>query len=643
MATWPTMAVEIEFTAGTWTDVTTRVWDIDAMRGKQYELGQLSSGTLKLMMDNRDGALDPQNASSTYYPNVVLNKRIRVRATWSATTKTLFTGFIERWPSTWQENGNFQQTPLEAVDIMGVMSHTQMTTVYGQYLKTLKPYRWWPLNDLDETTGSPTYHCAVTGLPTHTYTYGGQTRVGSTPSSALGDEDLSVPYFDPPRAGAPNGSTPVENFSIIRLTNGSNAELQSGTTMAFLMTFQVPANVLLYGSGIMLALNDTTSNKSLQFIAGEQLDPFLHIYMNDNAGHVLDTKTPFRIDDGFVHTLYWEINSSGTTWKYQFDNWPTQTFTGVTYSFGSNWLTLDLGALWPVNNGYHGYCYQGMVSNVAVFNTALTNAQINKAYFLSRDGLQTQTSDQRLASLMENIGKASLAATPLDTGYAVMGPAKFNTQTANQVLNNILTDEDGTIWVDGDGQVQFASRHYRDHPTAAFNIGTGSGTIYPATGVKFDYDNTYLLNDVTVNRDGGAPMRAVNQTSVDAIGQYASSISSGVLDDNQCLAQAQFLVSTYGAPQTRVEQVVVNCAGNPAAFALLVGADINTCVRVQHNPLAGRQVTGLFWIESIGYKITSSSFDVVLQLSPDTSQKWFKLGDATYGVLGATAADLIGF
>jgi hypothetical protein len=124
----------------------------------------------------------------------------------------------------------------------------------------------------------------------------------------------------------------------------------------------------------------------LQFIAGEQLDPFLHIYMNDNAGHVLDTKTPFRIDDGFVHTLYWEINSSGTTWKYQFDNWPTQTFTGTTYSFGSNWLTLDLGALWPVNNGYHGYCYQGMVSNVAVFNAALTNAQINKAYFLSRDG-----------------------------------------------------------------------------------------------------------------------------------------------------------------------------------------------------------------------------------------------------------------
>src|SRR6476659_7270269 len=99
MTNWPTMAVEIEFTAGTWTDVTTRVWDIDAVRGKQYELGQLSSGTLKLMMDNRDGALDPQNASSTYYPNVVLNKRVRVRATYSAVTKTLFTGFIERWPS----------------------------------------------------------------------------------------------------------------------------------------------------------------------------------------------------------------------------------------------------------------------------------------------------------------------------------------------------------------------------------------------------------------------------------------------------------------------------------------------------------------------------------------------------------------
>lgn len=63
-----------------WSDITARTtfaWSTS--RGRQYELDTNPAGQWNASLDNRDGALDPSNTSSPYYPNVVPYRPCRVR------------------------------------------------------------------------------------------------------------------------------------------------------------------------------------------------------------------------------------------------------------------------------------------------------------------------------------------------------------------------------------------------------------------------------------------------------------------------------------------------------------------------------------------------------------------------------------
>lgn len=92
---WPAIQIAIEYTAGTWTDVTASVLG-DA--GSTLERGtsrvsgpipDVQPGSLTLSFRNGNRGFDP-----TTQANLRTGKRIRVQAVWSATTHSLFVGFI---------------------------------------------------------------------------------------------------------------------------------------------------------------------------------------------------------------------------------------------------------------------------------------------------------------------------------------------------------------------------------------------------------------------------------------------------------------------------------------------------------------------------------------------------------------------
>lgn len=63
-----------------WTNFTNRVlgpWSTS--HGADYLLGRTTAGTWKPVLDNRDGGLDPFNASGPYYPNLAPYKQVRIR------------------------------------------------------------------------------------------------------------------------------------------------------------------------------------------------------------------------------------------------------------------------------------------------------------------------------------------------------------------------------------------------------------------------------------------------------------------------------------------------------------------------------------------------------------------------------------
>ena len=82
--------VEVEFTAGVWTDIATHVVgdSIEIRVGRESAASDSQPGTLSLTLDNADGQWTPDNPTSTRYPNWVEGKRIRVRVTKGVTSMT---------------------------------------------------------------------------------------------------------------------------------------------------------------------------------------------------------------------------------------------------------------------------------------------------------------------------------------------------------------------------------------------------------------------------------------------------------------------------------------------------------------------------------------------------------------------------
>lgn len=114
---WPTYTFEIEFSSGSWTNVTADVRSRDGVtinRGSSRLAGpipQAQAGTLKLALNNRTRAYDPV-AVSTVRPR----KRIRVKATWASVTYPLFFGYIDSWEPGYSLDGNDSITRVVASD-----------------------------------------------------------------------------------------------------------------------------------------------------------------------------------------------------------------------------------------------------------------------------------------------------------------------------------------------------------------------------------------------------------------------------------------------------------------------------------------------------------------------------------------------
>ena len=76
--------VEIEFTSGTWTDVTSYLAYEQGMAGtfgRASEFDDVSQGTWSCTLRNDDGRFTPNNPVSPYFPGVVENVRLRVTVT----------------------------------------------------------------------------------------------------------------------------------------------------------------------------------------------------------------------------------------------------------------------------------------------------------------------------------------------------------------------------------------------------------------------------------------------------------------------------------------------------------------------------------------------------------------------------------
>jgi hypothetical protein len=157
---WPTVTIEIGFATAnpltahattTWSDVTGDVTAFTIKRGRQDALGRIEAGTATVTLDNTDRKYDNQYIGSPYYPNVKPMRKIRIRASYSAVTYYLFTGYIEAWPMDYG-GGLDAESTIRCVDAFKFFAQKKLNGAYtneftGDSINTWLTSISWPAAD----------------------------------------------------------------------------------------------------------------------------------------------------------------------------------------------------------------------------------------------------------------------------------------------------------------------------------------------------------------------------------------------------------------------------------------------------------------------------------------------------------------
>lgn len=158
----PTLTVRIAFASTpyatpTWTDVTAYVEAFSCKRGRSFELDRTQPGTARVRLRNADRRFDPTHSTGPYAPNVLPRKRLNIRATWSATTYDLFTGFVDAWPMRYPTPTDSEVT-VTATDGFKMLSRTPLSGTFAQQdsgarITSVLDNAGWPVADRSIASG----------------------------------------------------------------------------------------------------------------------------------------------------------------------------------------------------------------------------------------------------------------------------------------------------------------------------------------------------------------------------------------------------------------------------------------------------------------------------------------------------------
>jgi hypothetical protein len=150
--------------------------------------------------------------------------------------------------------------------------------------------------------------------------------------------------------------------------------------------------------------------------------------------------------------------------------------------------------------------------------------------------------------------------------------------------------------------------------TAAYSF-SDQGTDISYTDAVVAFDDTNLVNSVTVTRLGGTPQNAFNQPSIDKYFLHSGQ-RSGILveSDAEALNQAKGILATRKDPEIRVDSIVLNLYDDINPNKPLAGVDIELLdgISVTKTMPGNTSVVQPSLVEGIHHNITKSSWETTL-------------------------------
>jgi hypothetical protein len=591
------------------------------------------------------------SASAGTYPVTFYVDAVQAEFAATATTFTpsgpswypVYTGYVERYPSTWVDSGFRGVRPLVAVDALSVLSRTVINQSYQQTIMSDSPTVYIPYDDQAVPQ--------VVQLP-----QGGQPAIGySNSGNSSGSVNFQGDTFlDGSNAVSvvqQNANPPVSNDNAYITYLGTN----QGLTHLDPNAFTIEAWVKWTSGTPYIGAADVQPGEAVNT---EPFGPnyFLGWYTSangtlgayfrapDGTGDFGPFGFPFNTFNGYPdgqwHYLLIALRSSGGG----FDLCVDDDFRGFAWTPGAD-APINVNNFFVDATTVYGTFgnTQISVANMAVYSTALPSAKA-LAHYNRGTGYINEVSGARAARLLGNYWTGGQTVA---TGYTKLSPDyDYNTRTVLDVLNEIADTEGGRVYTDRNGIMVFedrASRYISQTSAATFGENSAGGEL-PYEAVEYDFDPTYVFSQANLTRpDNSDYAPQVNATSQENYGQRILSQELKVNNDFDLSQAASFYLTRYAAPKMRVRKLTLNPATNPALWSTVLGLELSQRVTVKRRTSAGTVISGDYYVEQINHSIDASAhtWTVDLQLSPVFVPRALVLGDASYGALGAAAGNAV--
>ena len=204
----------------------------------------------------------------------------------------------------------------------------------------------------------------------------------------------------------------------------------------------------------------------------------------------------------------------------------------------------------------------------------------------------------------------------IDTGDSTLQADSGTSRTALEALNTVQDSEFGGVFVDSEGQVRFVSRtNLISEPATAAYAFADNGTAISYTNAVVAFDDTNLVNDVTVTRAGGTAQNVFDQPSIDKYFLHSGN-RTGILvqTDTEALNQAKGILATRKDPEIRVDSIQLNLYDDFNPTKPLAGVDIELLdgISVTKTMPGNTSVVQPSLVQGIHHDITKSSWMTTL-------------------------------
>lgn len=575
----------------------------------------------------------------------------------------LWQGFVESFTQTYDQNGKYGLTDVTGVDSLAPLSQFTLGEAMPDWVALNVPQYSF---DLAATSASPD----VSG-GTAFADLGGSSGALDIVGSAI---TTGVAITSTSSAGI-LWNTPGP---VITLTNNQASSLGSSSGATYLQPWDGTDHVMLPssgpwsrmicfrtavtpGTGGRYALSTLWAATNTGFLAGSgtaQDGVYLYINSSGNVGlnvqrgdgtSLAVVNSSVFVCDGNWHCAIASLSSDGKTIEVTVDDvfWYR---TGSTDQHGT--YTSDAIGTLLVGSSTNEQPFNGDLAWFAQWTLALNGPTRDN---LAR-GFSKGWAEDQVATRVENIlalaqfHPGSNAQFSFIGSVGSLGNVTTSGQTPLQIIQTAADSENGQFVIDHNGTPTLFGQLWRwiqSTPRVVFGENTGAGEIPYAGDVSFATDPARLYNDVQITCDGATDATDTTrvQEATDTTSQTAyfpqtltRTVNCQSVSDGKSMAD--YLLSQYKDPHTRIGQITIDLAHSPTLQAQVATLAFSDLVRVMRRPALApaKQLDG--FIEQMEWSgdDTGTLLQLRLQISPASQYRYWVISAAWAALTSGIAA-----